>query len=135
MRRSLLMNPTDGRDAPHVDLSAPTGAAIWGRPDTDDQHTFFRWLHQGTGGAAVDFIIYRVAVYQWMEEHNVQLANYLAHCRIPLQGASFDADLAAMLAQACQQPRRNGQRIITSTRTAGIRRYNVSLPISFCIRF
>jgi glucose-6-phosphate isomerase len=80
-------------------VSVPTGAAVWGMPGTDGQHTFFQWLHQGTDGAAVDFIMCREADHQWVEEHNMLLANCLAQRQTLLQGTSFEADLAAMLAE------------------------------------
>lgn len=80
-------------------VSVPTGAAVWGMPGTDGQHTFFQWLHQGTDGAAVDFIMCREADHQWVEEHKMLLANCLAQRQTLLQGTSFESDAAAMMAQ------------------------------------
>lgn len=80
-------------------VGVPTGPSVWGMPGTDGQHTFFQWLHQGTDGAAVDFIMCREADHQWVEEHAMLLANCLAQRQTLLRGTSFDADHAALLAQ------------------------------------
>lgn len=80
-------------------VTVPTGPAVWGMPGTDGQHTFFQWLHQGTDGAAVDFIMCREADHQWVEEHAMLLANCLAQRQTLLRGTSIDADLARMSAQ------------------------------------
>src|SRR3546814_16881106 len=53
----------------------PTGPAVWGMPGTDAQHTFFQWLHQGTDGAPVDFIVSQDADHGWAEHHPSLLAN------------------------------------------------------------
>ena len=84
------------RDSP---VGVPTGPSVWGMPGTDGQHTFFQWLHQGTDGAAVDFIMCREADHQWTEEHAMLLANCLAQRQTLLQGTSADADRAGLLAQ------------------------------------
>lgn len=84
-------------------VGVPTGPAVWGMPGTDGQHTFFQWLHQGTDGAAVDFIMCREADHQWTEEHAMLLANCLAQRQTLLQGTSFDADRAALLEQGLPQ--------------------------------
>ncbi|PPA77698.1 glucose-6-phosphate isomerase [Achromobacter spanius] len=80
-------------------VGVPTGPSVWGMPGTDGQHTFFQWLHQGTDGAAVDFIMCREADHQWTEEHAMLLANCLAQRQTLLRGTSLDADRDAMLAQ------------------------------------
>ncbi|CAB3724752.1 Glucose-6-phosphate isomerase [Achromobacter animicus] len=80
-------------------VGVPTGPSVWGMPGTDGQHTFFQWLHQGTDGAAVDFIMCREADHQWVEEHAMLLANCLAQRQTLLRGTSIDADEAALKAQ------------------------------------
>lgn len=80
-------------------VGVPTGPSVWGMPGTDGQHTFFQWLHQGTDGAAVDFIMCREADHQWTEEHAMLLANCLAQRQTLLQGTSADADRIGLLAQ------------------------------------
>lgn len=80
-------------------VGVPTGPSVWGMPGTDGQHTFFQWLHQGTDGAAVDFIMCREADHQWVDEHAMLVANCLAQRQTLLQGTSSDADRASLLAQ------------------------------------
>ena len=72
------------RDGDPVDL--PTGPAVWGMPGTDAQHTFFQWLHQGSDGAPVDFIVCRQADHRWPEHHRQLLANCLAQRAALLRG-------------------------------------------------
>lgn len=86
-------------------VGVPTGPAVWGMPGTDGQHTFFQWLHQGTDGAAVDFIMCREADHQWTDEHALLLANCLAQRQTLLQGTSIDADRESMLAKGMPQDR------------------------------
>lgn len=80
-------------------VGVPTGPSVWGMPGTDGQHTFFQWLHQGTDGAPVDFIMCREADHQWGEEHAMLLANCLAQRQTLLRGTSIDDDRAGLLAQ------------------------------------
>ncbi|MNX71658.1 Glucose-6-phosphate isomerase [compost metagenome] len=84
-------------------VGVPTGPSVWGMPGTDGQHTFFQWLHQGTDGAAVDFIMCREADHQWVEEHAMLLANCLAQRQTLLRGTSFEADRDALLAQGMHE--------------------------------
>jgi len=69
----------------------PTGPAVWGMPGTDAQHTFFQWLHQGSDGAPVDFIVCQHADHSWPEHHRSLLANCLAQREALLQGKGLDA--------------------------------------------
>ncbi|KOF53908.1 glucose-6-phosphate isomerase [Achromobacter sp. DMS1] len=80
-------------------VDVPTGPSVWGMPGTDGQHTFFQWLHQGSEGAAVDFIVCRHADHQWPEEHAMLVANCLAQRQTLLRGTSLEADRAALLEQ------------------------------------
>ena len=72
------------RDGAPVGLA--TGPVVWGMPGTDAQHTFFQWLHQGSDGAPVDFIVCRQADHRWPEHHRLLLANCLAQRAALLRG-------------------------------------------------
>ena len=74
--------------------TVPTGAVVWGMAGTDAQHTFFQWLHQGTDGAPVDFIMCREADHPHPEHHRLLLANCLAQREALLQGKDFESALA-----------------------------------------
>ncbi|MFC3340548.1 glucose-6-phosphate isomerase [Paracandidimonas soli] len=69
-------------------VGVPTGPAVWGMPGTDAQHTFFQWLHQGSDGAPVDFIVCQNADHQWRNHHESLLANCLAQREALLEGKS-----------------------------------------------
>lgn len=93
-----------------VDLSgAPveiaTGPAVWGMPGTDAQHTFFQWLHQGSDGAPVDFIICANADHGWPTHHRILLANCLAQRQALLQGKSYEEALQECLVDGMPQER------------------------------
>jgi glucose-6-phosphate isomerase len=76
-----------GEDGQPVEV--PTGPAVWGMPGTDAQHTFFQWLHQGSDGAPVDFIVCQNADHRWDEHHLSLLANCLAQREALLHGKDF----------------------------------------------
>lgn len=59
-------------------INVPTGPVIWGMPGTDAQHTFFQWLHQGSDGAPIDFIVSRKADHDWHNHHRELLSHCLA---------------------------------------------------------
>ncbi len=69
-------------------VTLPTGPVVWGMPGTDAQHTFFQWLHQGSDGAPVDFIVCRHADHRWPQHHQLLLANCLAQRAALLRGRS-----------------------------------------------
>lgn len=71
-------------------VGVPTGPAVWGMPGTDAQHTFFQWLHQGSDGAPVDFILCRQADHHWRDHHQRLLANCLAQREALMRGKSPD---------------------------------------------
>lgn len=71
-------------------VELPTGPAVWGMPGTDAQHTFFQWLHQGSDGAPVDFIVCRHADHRWPEHHRQLLANCLAQRATLLRGKTAE---------------------------------------------
>lgn len=80
-------------------LEVSTGPAVWGMPGTDAQHTFFQWLHQGSDGAPVDFIVCQEADHGWPEHHRSLLANCLAQREALLQGKGYDTALAECVAE------------------------------------
>ncbi len=86
-------------------VSVPTGPAVWGMPGTDAQHTFFQWLHQGSDGAPVDFIICAHADHGWPHHHRILLANCLAQRRALLQGKSYEEALKECLADGMPEER------------------------------
>ncbi|WP_159991229.1 glucose-6-phosphate isomerase [Pelistega ratti] len=67
-------------------IEVPTGSVVWGMPGTDAQHTFFQWLHQGTDGAPVDFIVCQKADHRYTEHHRQLLAHCLAQREALLNG-------------------------------------------------
>lgn len=86
-------------------VDVPTGPAVWGMPGTDAQHTFFQWLHQGSDGAPVDFIICAHADHGWPQHHRILLANCLAQRQALLQGKSYDDALQQCLEAGLPQER------------------------------
>ncbi len=80
-------------------VGVPTGPAVWGMPGTDAQHTFFQWLHQGSDGAPVDFIVCRRADHRWPSHHRQLLANCLAQREALIKGKSSTTALAECATQ------------------------------------
>src|SRR5690625_6530684 len=80
-------------------VSVPTGPAVWGMPGTDAQHTYFQWLHQGSDGASVDFIVCQHADHGWTEHHQSLLANCLAQREAMLVGKTLGQALQEGLQQ------------------------------------
>lgn len=74
-------------------VGIPTGPAVWGMPGTDAQHTFFQWLHQGSDGAPVDFIVCQHPDHNWGSHHQSLLANCLAQREALLKGKSYETAL------------------------------------------
>lgn len=97
-------------------IEVPTGSVVWGMPGTDAQHTFFQWLHQGTEGAPVDFIVCQSEDHRWKEHHQQLLAHCLAQREALLNGkteeeayteniqAGMSEDKARLLAKHRKQP-------------------------------
>jgi len=79
-------------------VGVPTGPAVWGMAGTDAQHTFFQWLHQGSDGAPVDFIVCQAADHSWSSHHESLLANCLAQREALLNGKTYNEALAECLA-------------------------------------
>ncbi len=86
-------------------VGVPTGPAVWGMPGTDAQHTFFQWLHQGSDGAPVDFIVCQHADHGWPEHHKSLLANCLAQREALLTGKSFEEVLQDSLDEGVPEER------------------------------
>ena len=80
-------------------VGVPTGPAVWGMPGTDAQHTFFQWLHQGSDGAPVDFIVCQEADHCWNGHHKSLLANCLAQREALLKGKTYEKALEECLAE------------------------------------
>lgn len=78
-------------------VGVPTGPAIWGMPGTDAQHTFFQWLHQGSDGAPVDFIVCQYADHGWQAHHRSLIANCLAQREAMLKGKTYETALQECL--------------------------------------
>lgn len=80
-------------------VGVPTGPAVWGMSGTDAQHTFFQWMHQGSDGAPVDFILCRRADHHWPAHHRRLLANCLAQREALMRGKSLAQARAECLAE------------------------------------
>lgn len=81
-------------------VGVPTGPAVWGMPGTDAQHTFFQWMHQGSDGAPVDFILCRQADHHWGLHHRHLLANALAQREALMRGKTLAEATAECLAES-----------------------------------
>ena len=86
-------------------VGVPTGPAVWGMPGTDAQHTFFQWLHQGSDGAPVDFILCRAADHHWPAHHRALLANCLAQREALMRGKTQEQARAECLAEGLDPER------------------------------
>lgn len=75
-------------------VGVPTGPAVWGLAGTDAQHTFYQWLHQGSDGAPVDFIVCQQADHNNSEHHRLLLANCLAQREALMRGKTYEQALA-----------------------------------------
>ncbi|MCK9508499.1 MAG: glucose-6-phosphate isomerase [Pigmentiphaga sp.] len=80
-------------------MAVDTGSAVWGMPGTDGQHTFFQWLHQGTKGAPVDFIICKEAHHPYQTHHRLLWANCLGQREALLHGKTVASMTDALQAQ------------------------------------
>lgn len=80
-------------------MAVDTGSAVWGMPGTDGQHTFFQWLHQGTKGAPVDFIICKEANHPYQAHHRLLWANCLGQREALLHGKTVESIAATLRAQ------------------------------------
>ena len=60
---------------------------LWGGVGSTGQHAFHQWLHQGTHGCAVDFILTGAAEHDLPEHHRWLLANGLSQAKALAFGA------------------------------------------------
>ena len=64
------------RDGTHVDYE--TGPIFWGEPGTNGQHSFYQMIHQGTKLIPCDFIGFCNPLHQYLNHHNLLMANFFA---------------------------------------------------------
>ncbi|CAM5188402.1 Glucose-6-phosphate isomerase OS=Castellaniella defragrans OX=75697 GN=pgi PE=3 SV=1 [Castellaniella defragrans] len=84
-------------------VGVATGPAVWGMPGTDAQHTFFQWMHQGSDGAPVDFVVCRHADHHWPAHHRQLLANCLAQREALMRGKTLAEARAECLAEGLDE--------------------------------
>ena len=74
------------REGREVDYD--TGAALWGEPGSNAQHSFFQLLHQGTTDVALDFLAPVQSSSGWQEQQDLALANCFAQAQAFMAGQS-----------------------------------------------
>jgi glucose-6-phosphate isomerase len=74
------------RDGEVLDFS--TCPVVWGGPETNGQHAFHQWLHQGTDVASCDFIVVAHSMGTHHEHHRILLANALAQSEALMDGVA-----------------------------------------------
>ena len=67
-----------------------TGPIIWGGVGTNDQHTYYQLLHQGTHIIPVDFIVSATSHNPFGEQHTWLFANALAQSQAMMQGKTLE---------------------------------------------
>jgi glucose-6-phosphate isomerase len=92
----------------HVDLEGlavdyQTGPVIWGEPATDGQHSFYQLIHQGTKLVPCDLIGFCRPLSQYLEHHDLLMANLFAQAEGLAFGRTAE-ELAAERAAAFQIP-------------------------------
>jgi glucose-6-phosphate isomerase len=73
-------------DADGQPVSYPTGPAIWGKPGTNAQHSFFQLLHQGTQTIPADFLAAIEGHNEIKNQHNILISNFLAQTEALMKG-------------------------------------------------
>jgi glucose-6-phosphate isomerase len=58
-----------------------TGPVYWGEPGTNDQHSFYQLLHQGTGLIPVDLIGFATSLNPLGNHHDILSSNVFAQAR------------------------------------------------------
>ena len=81
----------EGRQVPYA-----TGPILWGEPGTNNQHSFFQLLHQGTHCVPVDFIGFCNSHHPMREHHIELMANFFAQSEALMLG-STEAEARAAL--------------------------------------
>ncbi len=80
-------------------VTTHTAPVIWGGEETNGQHAFHQWLHQGTRAFSADFIAVARPAHALAAHHRWLLANCLAQSQAMLLGRhSEPADGAAVAA-------------------------------------
>ncbi|MGH6846350.1 MAG: glucose-6-phosphate isomerase [Methylocella sp.] len=92
----------------HVDLEGlavdyQTGPIIWGEPGTDGQHSFYQLIHQGTKLIPCDLIGFCRPLSQYLEHHDLLMANLFAQAEGLAFGKTAE-ELAAEGASTFQIP-------------------------------
>jgi glucose-6-phosphate isomerase len=92
----------------HVDLEGQavdyqTGPVIWGEPGTDGQHSFYQLIHQGTKLVPCDLIGFCRPLSQYLEHHDLLMANLFAQAEGLAFGRTAE-ELAAEGASTFQIP-------------------------------
>lgn len=75
-------------------VDCDTGPGIWGGEETNGQHAFHQWLHQGTRFTDVDFIVPITPHHDRTDHHHWLVANCLAQGQALMVGRTID-DIAA----------------------------------------
>ncbi|MGQ0445919.1 MAG: glucose-6-phosphate isomerase [Beijerinckiaceae bacterium] len=92
----------------HVDVEGravdyQTGPVIWGEPGTDGQHSFYQLIHQGTKLVPCDLIGFCHPLSQYLEHHDLLMANLFAQAEGLAFGRTAE-ELAAEGASTFQIP-------------------------------
>ncbi len=66
-----------------------TGPVLWGSMGTQNQHTYFQLLHQGTQMIPCDFIAVATPDHKEIDQHLLMLANCLAQSEALLKGKPY----------------------------------------------
>jgi len=69
-------------------LDFPTEPVIWGGVGTPGQHAYHQWLHQGTEGAACDFIVVAAPMGATAIHHEILLSHACAQSEALMTGVS-----------------------------------------------
>jgi glucose-6-phosphate isomerase len=77
-------------------IGVSVSPAIWGMPGTDNQHTFFQWLHQSQRGAPVEFIFCLEPDHAHANHHRQLLTNCLAQRAALWRGRTYEESLAEL---------------------------------------
>jgi len=79
-------------------VRVPTGTIIWGEAGNNAQHSFYQLLHQGTRLVPVDFLAPATGSSEFLQQHQLALANMLAQAEALAHGrdaGQVRADLEA----------------------------------------
>jgi glucose-6-phosphate isomerase len=85
------------------ELERATGPVIWGEPGSNAQHSFFQLLHQGSGGASMDFLLPVAAEPGLEESRDLAIANCLAQAQAFMAGYGEDEAAAELEARGLDE--------------------------------